>query len=191
MYISNGLDKKVFYPKTTIMERYKHSIAMLYHPGEYKGCKYGLEVITRLRNKYPDLKCTIFGVPKRPKDIPNWIEYKRNASQEEVNRIYNMTRVVILPSVEEGFGLVGIESMACGCALCVSDFNGSREYAKHQHNALVSAPKDVKTMVDNVVSVFEDDSLAQSLSLNGIKTSADFDWQQSIHKLDAFIQNIL
>lgn len=188
LLIYNGLDSNVFFSTCDIEDRYHHSITMLYHPGEYKGSKYGIEVIKRVKTLYPDLKVTIFGVPKRPAIIPDWIEYHQNISQEDLNSLYNATTVVLLPSIEEGFGLTGIEAMACGCVLCTSDFQGSREYAISNYNALISHPKDVDGMVRNVREAFDNRETRNRLSQNGKNIIDKFNWEKSIDKFIHFLK---
>lgn len=186
--IYNGLDSNVFFPIFDIEERYHHSIAMLYHPGEYKGARYGIEVIKKVKDAYPDLKAIVFGVPQRPDTLPEWIDYRQNVSQADLNRLYNASTVVLLPSIEEGFGLTGIEAMAAGCALCTSDFKGAREYAINNYNALVSPPKDVDKMVENVKKVFESKEIRNRLSEHGMHITHKFNWESSIDKFIHFMK---
>jgi glycosyltransferase involved in cell wall biosynthesis len=47
---------------------------------------------------------------------------------EELARILNRHRCMVVPSLDvEGFGIVALEGMACGCAMIVSDAGGLAE----------------------------------------------------------------
>ena len=187
VYIRNAIDRKVFSLLKPIKDRNKYAISMLYHKNEYKESKYGIEVLCTLKIKYPQLKAVLFGVPRRPNGLPKWIDYVRNASQEELCNIYNQSAIFLMPSIKEGFGLTGLEAMACGCAVCSTDFEGVREYAINDVNALMSAPKDVESMVNNAKKLIDDDKLRYRIAGMGVDMSADFCWDNAIDVLEEFI----
>ena len=58
--------------------------------------------------------------------------------------ILNYASIFICSSINEGFGLTGAESMACGCALATTSYPAVFEYAVDKKNCLVSPVKDIK-----------------------------------------------
>ena len=118
----------------------------------------------------------MFGRQKYPRNIPKWINYTKNATQKQTVQIYNNSRVYLCASVEEGFGLTGLEAMACGTVLVTTNFKGAQEYAIDDYNAMVSPVKDYRALAGNVIRVFEDRELANRLSYNGTKTALDYSW---------------
>ncbi|WP_052447468.1 glycosyltransferase family 4 protein [Clostridium polynesiense] len=127
--VLNGIDGKIFRITKALEKRNSTSICMLYHDLESKGSKEGLKVLKKLKQDFPDLRAHLFGVVKKPSDLPNWIEYTYNATSEELVRIYNNSAIYLCPSWNEGFGLTGAESMMCGCALVSTRTTGVMEYA--------------------------------------------------------------
>jgi glycosyltransferase involved in cell wall biosynthesis len=184
IYIPNVIDCNVFGVDNPICERRNHSIAFLYHKSENKGVRYTLEVIERLKEMYSDLKVCAFGVPSKPDVLPDWVEYYQKANQATLRTIYNDTSVFICSSVEEGFGLTGAESMACGCCLVSSDYGGVRDYAVSGQSALLSPVGDVDGMVSNVVRVFEDDALRIKIAEKGCEDIHKLSWDNSIDILE-------
>ena len=122
-------------------------------------------------------------------DLPDFYEYTQSASREDTILIYNDVSVFICSTLWEGFGLTGLEAMACGAALCTTDFEGSREYAVHNKNALVSEPKDVKAMVSNVSSLFEDDQKRTRLAYQGAKEAKTHNWEAAVERFLAMLKN--
>lgn len=53
------------------------------------------------------------------------IRFLGHCDVNEIPRLYGISDVLVLPSVEEPWGLVVNEAMACGCAVAVSDRCGS------------------------------------------------------------------
>ena len=90
-------------------------------------------------------------------------------------------------SIKEGYGLTGMEAMACGAALVSSDYEAVHEYAKDGYNVLLSPVRDVNAMVENVSKVFDDASLLYNLSRNAIDSLKDFSWEEAIKKFEKFL----
>ncbi len=188
--IPNGIDLDMFNVMTPVNQRKKYSLSMLYHNYEWKGAKDGIKVIYRLKEKYPDLEVSFFGVPKRPKELPSWIKYTRNANQLELGHIYNESAIYLCPSWSEGFGLTGAESMACGCALVSTDTDGVQEYAEDKVNALLSPPRELDILYNNIVKLFENDQLRISIANAGIMTINKFSWENAVSKFENTISNV-
>ncbi len=186
-YIPNGLDFNALGIDIPIKQRKTNSIAMLYHNDERKGIKYGLEVIFSLKRLYPDLEARLFGTPKRPKNLPDWIEYVQNANSEQLRCIYNKSKVFISTSIEEGFGLTGAESMACGCALVSTAHQGVYEYAQDKINVLLSPIKDVESLIDNVSKLFDEDTLRMDIATKGSEDIKKMLWENSVNKFENFL----
>lgn len=166
-YIPNAIDTELFRVVVENEYRFPHSIAMIYQRGEHKGFRYGYKVCLKLKERYPDLQCHIFGLSKRESEWPQWIKYTKNATQEQLVKIYNSVSVFLCSSVEEGFGLCGAESMACGCAFVSTGYSGVYTYAKNEENALISPVKDVDALYKNVCRLFENKELRIRLSQEG------------------------
>ena len=185
--IPNGIDLSCWGINKPISER-KHSVCMLYHEAEFKGSKFGIEAIIELRKIYSDLKVTLFGAPSRPKNLPTWINYKRNANQQELKEIYNNAAVYLYPSINEGFGLTCVEAMACGCALCTTNYDGAKDFVNPNVNALISNVRDVNGMVKNVVKLFESNIIRVKIAKNGLKDVQKFNWNNSVDMFESILR---
>lgn len=188
--IPNGIDFEVFNIDIPIASRKGHTISMLYHDNEFKGAAYGIEALKRLKNKYPSLKATLFGIPRRPSDLPDWIQYVRNATQLQLRQIYNQSKIYLCPSIKEGFGLTGAEAMACGAAYVASDYGGVHEYAIDGRNVLLSAPKDVDGLVKHVSYLLDHDDQRIALARQGYKDIQSLDWDRSVDKFEKIMQDL-
>lgn len=188
--IKNGIDCSIFKINKPIEKRNKYSIAMLYHIAEYKGCKYGIKVLSELKKEYPDLDVTLFGVYKKPKNLPKWIKYIYNPSRNKLVEIYNNAAIYICPTLNDGFGLTGAESMACGCAFISTDYGGQKEYSIENENVLLSLPKDINAMKKNLELVIENDLLRIRLAKNGNEyIRKNLNKENSINLLKQIIYN--
>ena len=182
--IPNGIDFKVFNIDIPIVSRKAHTISMLYNKQEHKGAKYGIEALKRLKERYPDLEAVLFGVPKRPDGLPQWIHYIQKATQPQLRQVYNQSKIYLCPSLKEGFGLTGAEAMACGAAYGASDYGGVHEYTTDGRNVLLSAPKDVDGLVEHVSYLFEHDDKRIELAKRGYEDIQSLDWNKSVDKFE-------
>lgn len=188
--IPNGIDFNVFDVDIPISQRRKPVISMLYHKDEHKGAKYGIEALNRLKELYPDLQAILFGTPARPNNLPDWIQYVQNATQNQLRKIYNQSLIYLCPSIKEGFGLTGAEAMACGAAYVASDYGGVHEYTKAGKNVLLSKPRDVEGLVRNVADLLNHENKRIMLAENGRADIKILDLNRSVERFEYVIQQL-
>lgn len=181
-YIPNGIDFTEFRLRTPLDKR-ELRIGMLAHPNENKGTKDGLQAIELVKQRYPELQAILFGTEPRLEFIPEWIQYERQPAKTRLVELYNSCRVFLNPSWAEGWGLTSAEAMACGCALVTADNGGASEFTVDGHNALVVPIKKPNLLADQVLKLFDDDSLRQKLALSGSRSIQEFTWERAVNSL--------
>jgi glycosyltransferase involved in cell wall biosynthesis len=181
--LKNPIDTKIYRPVNDQKHRKSHSIGLLYHTDEIKGVKYALEAIFKLKEKYEDLTVEMFGMFSRPENLPEWIHYKKSATQNETVEIYNKVQVFLCGTIEEGYGLTGVEAMACGACLVSTSYKGVLEYAQDGYNALLSPVKDVAGLVSNTSFLFNNTEKRVEISHNGIESVKKYSWDEAINKM--------
>jgi len=187
--IYNAIDKKKFYTITPIDQRFNRSICMLYSEEERKGSMYGLEAIKICKEKYPDLRVSLFGVYKRSVKIPDWIEY--NQSPLNLIDIYNRSAIFFSPSNAEGWALPPAEALNCGCALVCTSIDGHAAYALNDETALLVEPKNIQDMADKLSQVLHNSELRITLAENGHNYIQRFSWEQSITKIEKVFKSLI
>ena len=179
--ISNPVDTQVFYPQKGV-EREPHTVAVLHHKGEHKGFRYAWDALVKARETVPDLKVEMFGACSPPDGLPEWVHYTKDASTGQLRRIYSAASAYVCASVNEGYGLTCVEAMACGCALVVTDFAGSREYAVDGVNSVVVPVGDVEAISRGVVEVLSNRELRDKLGAGGLETARGLDWGVAVKR---------
>jgi starch synthase len=69
------------------------------------------------------------------------------------------SHVLVLPSVEDGFGLVMAEAMACGCPVIASTHTGSNELYTNGVEGFVVCVRDVEAMAERMQRMADDRAL--------------------------------
>jgi len=187
VHVPPGLRHEQYRVLTPIPSR-PPRVSFCYSSHAQKGAALALGVLSELEHAVPELEAVAFGAAQPVHELPTWITYRMAPSQGDVIDIYNGSRVFLMTSDVEGFGLPAVEAMACGAALVTTDSGGSRDYALHDETALVSPPGDVDTMVDHVTKLLENDERRIQLAQAGQTYVERFDWDRSAEQLEAFLE---
>lgn len=194
--IPDGIDSTVFKNKSG-MQRTSHSIAFHYRKDYHKGCDIALEVIKKLYQEYPDLKVEVVTNEKKYPPFPGYCTVHQRISAKKVADINNSVEVFLCTTRVEGYGLPGLEAMACGAVLVSTSYLGVLEYAKDYDentetgNSLLAPVDDVEQLVSNVERIFNDDHLRQKLSDRGMRTATEFTVNNSAAKFESILIDMI
>jgi glycosyltransferase involved in cell wall biosynthesis len=141
-------------------------VSILNHELPEKNTLFGIDVIKRVKEKVPDLTVKMFGVSNRPPEgLPKYISYYSRPSRQQLfNDIYAKSKIYIMPSLLEGWGLTGTEAMASGAALVASDIPGITEYAINNRNSLLAKPNDLKDFSEKVLELILDEKRRKEIT---------------------------
>lgn len=185
--LSNPIDTDIFQVLEPIENRNPLTLGMLYHEGKHKGIPHAMKAIELVKQTYPDLVVNTFGVPERPAFLPDYYRYTQKASQKELQTLYNETAIFVCATIDEGFGLTGAESMACGCALASTAYSGVFEYAKDRENALLSPVGDSKSLAKNILSLIQDQTLRVTLAYQGSHDMKKRSWETVLDQFEGIL----
>jgi glycosyltransferase involved in cell wall biosynthesis len=185
VYIPYGLDVDAFQMVTPREGRRANQLMMLYHNAEWKGCGEGLQALSLVREKEPDTRAILFGVPARPEALPHWIEYHQSPSPKLLRELYNRAAIFVAPSRTEGWGLTGCEALLCGAALVATDIDGHREFAFHAQTALTSPARSPSGLAENILRLIRLPELRIQLATNGRQFVRQLTWERASTSLEA------
>lgn len=188
LYIPNAIDKNQFSINIPIIDRESSTICMLYSIQEIKGSQYGLEALKLVHQYNSNIKIDLFGICPKPENLPSWINYYHD--HKNLAEIYNKNAICISNSLTEGFGLVSVEAMSCGCALICTDILGHKEYAVDKYNALLVEPKNPQQLAEKIIFLIENDEYRINLANKGHDSIQEYSWDESVKKMEHFIQKI-
>jgi len=188
--ISNPIDINCYCCSHSICNRKKYTVGTLYHTAEVKGFKYTYEALLKVKKKFPELEVKMFGTSKPDWVLPSWIEFTLNATQKETVEIYNEISIFICATIEEGFGLTGLEAMSCGAALVSTSYEGVKEYAVDKVNCLLSPICDSSALAENIEYLIENDEKRIELAMSGMKMAQNHSWENAMNIFRRYIQSV-
>jgi glycosyltransferase involved in cell wall biosynthesis len=109
--------------------------------------------------------------------------------REDVRAIFAASAMLVLPSLEEGFGLPVIEAMAAKLPVVCSAGSALSEVAGDA--ALLVETPDTATLAHAIDRLLEDHALASDLRSRGSERSRQFDWRRTAALTIAFYRKVL
>jgi glycosyltransferase involved in cell wall biosynthesis len=92
----------------------------------------------------------------------------------DVPALMRRSDALVLPSIEEGFGLVCVEALASGCVPLVSD--ACTDVCRHGENALVHHVADVEALAGQFTALHRDRQLLARLRDEALRTAPEYTW---------------
>jgi len=190
-----GVDLNIFRPRRTNTQNQKKRVMVILRGSRVKGDEVALEVLKSVNKKVPIHVVFVGGkslVRQYSKTKGFDFEYSvfSNVSDEVLAELYSSSDVFLHTSYAESFGLPPLEAMACGTPVVMTDNKGSRDYAVNGFNALISQPGDVKSLVDNLLKVLQDDKLRDKLIENGLEIAKKFIWEKTVENFEKALKEI-
>jgi glycosyltransferase involved in cell wall biosynthesis len=109
--------------------------------------------------------------------------------RNDIPDLMRKSDMMILPSIEEGFGLVCTEAMASGSVPLVSD--ACTDICKHLENALVHHVGDVAAITQHITMLHEDRSLLRRLRTAALAAVPQITWDAAGVKLLELYREII
>jgi len=156
-----------------------------------KGLSYGCDVIKKLRGlQLSNVKFHSIG--NLPDEYNELFDVNHGfLSGDSYYKALCASNIYIYPSLYDGFPAPPLEAMACGSALVTTLVAGVDEWAKNEKNCLVSMPKDVDKMFDNVLRLINDRKLEKLISNNGVETALNYSWESQTKKLLKYVKSCI
>ena len=141
-----------------------------------------------LKEKIPDLKVIMFGLPERPADLPEWFEYHQQPEKSLLRKLYNTAAVFVAASRTEGMALPPAEAFICGCALCCTNIGGFGIYAIENKTALLSPVFDIDKLAENIEFLMTHDDVRIQFAKAGNELMQQFTWEKAYRKFLSLLE---
>jgi glycosyltransferase involved in cell wall biosynthesis len=109
--------------------------------------------------------------------------------RDDVRALMASSSVLVLPSLEEGFGLPVVEAMAAGLPVVCTRGSALEEVAGDA--AELVDPGDTSGLTHAIERLLDDPDAAEALRRRGLERSRRFDWQDTAARTLAFYQKVL
>ncbi|WP_256013630.1 glycosyltransferase family 4 protein [Desertivirga xinjiangensis] len=185
IYHGMDLDEPFLTSAVNVPEQY---ILFVGDRSGYKNFYLFIDAFKELSLKHPDLKVILTGGGSmgiadlellRRLDLQASVMHVQ-ASDEQLNYLYQNALLFVYPSLHEGFGLPILEAYQAGCPVILSDTECFREIAADA--ALFFEKSDKDSLITALEMLINDSGLRKSLSLKGKERLREFPLDKSIEK---------
>jgi D-inositol-3-phosphate glycosyltransferase len=105
--------------------------------------------------------------------------------REDIPELMRNSDIMILPSIEEGFGLVCTEALGSGSVPLVSD--ACTDLCRHMENSLIHSVGDVPTLTEQLKMLDQDRNLLHKLRSGALASAPSCTWDQAgVQLLEAY-----
>ena len=188
--IENSFNNKIFFPGDKHISRQKLKLGkqdkIILAVGNFvksKGHIYLIEAMKKILIKFPNAVLYIIGQGHLKQDYENLIKvmslenHVRLIPQQKHSALrlwYQSADVFAFPSIDESFGIVLLEAMACKLPIVAAASQGPLHIINDKKNGLLVKPGDPDNLVEKLIHVICDENISEELSTNGLDRVKEF-----------------
>jgi glycosyltransferase involved in cell wall biosynthesis len=117
------------------------------------------------------------------------VRWRARVDERDLPAVYSLARLLVQPSLQEGFGLPVLEAMACGTPCLVARAGALPEVGGDA--CLYADPLDVADLHRGLLRLTEDGGLRAELSRRGIERARQLPWSRAAAGLAALYREAL
>jgi glycosyltransferase involved in cell wall biosynthesis len=157
-----------------------------------KGVQYLLEAFKRLALPNAELVFVGGAFPDSQTFLPQYEGLYRHiwfVPQERLVELYNSASVFVLPSLQDGFGMVVCEAAACGLPVIISENVGAR--IRDGRDGYIVPIRDPDALADRLLCLYRDERLRREMGESARQYVQQFTWKANLHQLVEIYRGLL
>lgn len=163
-----------------------------------KGVEVAVRTLDVLRSDHADAQLAVVGGPSGPRGraeadrmvaladdlgLADRVVFVPPQPHELLSTYYRAADVCLVPSRSESFGLVALESAACGTPVVASDVGGLRTLVDHGRTGYLVDDPTPEAFAAWVRQILAEPSLADRLSTGSVLRARRYTWARAAHLL--------
>ncbi|WP_321211920.1 glycosyltransferase family 4 protein [Methanothermobacter sp. DP] len=198
--INMGVNREIFRPmeKSETREKLglnndKRIILFVGNIIPRKGVLYLLEAMRNV--DAADVQCIVLGAPvdtgymNRLTEIADSLDadvrFMEPVPYEEVALWMNAADIFVLPSLEEPFGLVALEALACGTPTIATLVGGLREFVRDSETGYSVPPRDSAAIAEKINHILDPDNReeVEAIRERGLAVADSFSTEKQVRRI--------
>jgi glycosyltransferase involved in cell wall biosynthesis len=118
-------------------------------------------------------------------------DYRGFVSQAALRELYRQSDVLVLPSVEEGFGVVIAEAMACGVPAIATANSAGPDLIRDGVDGFIVPARDVEALADRLARLWQAPELRAEMGARARQGIGRFTWEHQAGIYAALFQDML
>jgi glycosyltransferase involved in cell wall biosynthesis len=202
--IPTGVDLDKFGVRAKKNENTIFFLSLLDEFHKYKGLEYLLKALLNVKEEIPDVKLIIGGkgvLLEYYQDLVSSWGLERNVvfagfiPHEEIAEYYSRANVFVLPSIsslQEGFGIVALEALACQTPVITTKIVGVAADLEKVKAGIVVPSKDPQKLAAAIIEILGNRKLQKDMGTRGRKLVEEkYTWQGVALKMEKLYNTII
>ena len=181
-------------PQINAQVRQKNLVAYVGRVKKYKSIDHFVSAISIVKRQ-KDIEAVIVGDGDAKNELIELsrklnldIKFTGFVSEEEKYQIYRKARVVVQPSIKEGWGLTAIEAQSCGTPVVCANSPGLREVVADGKTGFLYPYGDVEKFASRIIELLNDEEKWQRFSRSAKEWASGFSWDRASEKLESILR---
>ena len=140
-----------------------------------KGIQYLVQAYSKIN--HPAKSLTFVGTPspilidllKRRGVWPESVKVVGHMPQTELQNIMSRSHVLVLPSIQDGFGMVMAQAMACGCPIIASNHTGGEDLIVDGIEGFIVPIRDVYSLTNKLQEMADKPELRAEMGVKALQ----------------------
>ena len=107
-------------------------------------------------------------------NIPNTEIIGRHVSDEEINELYGKATIFVLPSVDEGFGMVVVEAMRAALPVIVTENVGAKDIIQEKREGFVIPIRDIDAISERIMFFYKNPEEVKKMGSAALLKSKEY-----------------
>ena len=190
--VPNGIDfGEIENSNYAEMDTLHPSILFMGRLEKIKGVDILIRSIPFVANSIPDVHLYIAGSGEeegklkhlvKKLDIGANVTFLGFVSEDEKWSYYKSTDLCVVPSVEEPFGIVLLEAMACGKPAIASNVGGIPYIVEDGKTGLLFECGDIEGLTEKVITLLQNKKMREKMGAAGLEKAKEFPWDKIVDK---------
>lgn len=149
-----------------------------------------IKAVALVKEKFPTFTLTMCGdgsLKERLVLLVQKLKLSENihfAGYIDNSKIYDLIKqhhFMVMPSLQEGFGVAAVEAFACSRPVVATDVGGIPEIVTDGYDGYLINPNNIKELSYAMIKMISDTKRMREMGFNGYETAKQkFDWEKSV-----------
>ncbi len=175
------------------ISRQKNLVVYVGRVKRYKSIDHLIYAVNNLRREIP-IELTIVGDGDARQELISLgqklnlpIDFKGFVTEREKYEMYHKARIIVQPSIKEGWGLTAVEAQACGTPVVCANSPGLKETIIDGKTGYLYEYGNINELSDKIKDLLFDDSKWDNFSKAAREWARHFSWDNSATKMEQII----
>lgn len=159
-----------------------------------------IRAVAKLKERIKEIHFTSVGAgPERERmeklckelDVENCVSFTGQLHNQEVLQKMSEATFFVMPSVNEGFGIVYLEAMAAGCVVIGTEGEGIADLIVNGENGFLVPADDPDAVADLIQTCAEDPQRTALIAARGKEAAQKLTWEYNARQYQTLFQNLM